>query len=649
MAHLFWYLKTNSPFEHLSAAAYPIFAVFLLYQLDYLFLFARHCLAVVLGRTGAPKHGARPSALVVMPTLIRSRDELDGLQKAIISAAQNGYPGELHIVASIDDGMSKPALYAELQAWIAAYAAPEGVRIHATFTPARTGKAVAIDYGVRHIKAEIARGTIAAFPVAFFNMDADSELSPHALTHMVDRLTTPSWINGKMPMIITSNVGISKRDYWTGWRGFFSVRGQLAVQVAREYLQSISMAKFNTKLLPVIGASGALYCTWGELHLLAPRWAAFMQTLKLRSWLGWWVGEAPPSFADADLEELPEAQTGPGDDTWMTWLASCARWENGRITVELPRTPAHAFYYLIHNYFFRPVAHEPEARISTKTPTTVKALFKQRIRWNSSRIQDSQRWRPALAYHWSVGLPVVLSTGQLIYVNAMVAASLVIFPFTMLKGNVLVSFVLAYTLGVVIRSYGTVVALIIDGNLRQDAGKLLALPLSVPYHFVFNVLTTITGAAHDILFFGVNTKFSPEETCIKSRLTRIAVAYRLRRAFALAIRSVIHNDVPLGWFWFGWHESEFTPNGFEGWSSGKRTVLKARVAAVPATVAAPVAPAAPALAATPVVAAAPAPVAAPILSIVPPSTAAPASVAGPRSRPRPTLVPSVAESDRRAA
>ena len=644
MDHLFWYLKTNSPFEHLSAAAYPIFAVVLLYQLDYLFLLARHCWFVVIGRSLEPGPGIRPSALVVMPTFLRNDEELDGLQKAMTSAAENGYPGELHVVASIDNGLAAQKLYATLEEWIANYPIKRGVTLHATFAPRRVGKAVAIDYGVRYIKQLVARREMARFPVAFFNMDADSELNRHALTRMVDRLTSPRWYSKKKPMIVTSNVGISQKDYWTGWRAFFSVKGQLAIQVAREYLQSISMAKFNTKVLPVIGASGALYCTWGELHLAAPRWAAFMQTLKLRSWLGWWVGEAPPSFQNCDVAELPEAQTGPGDDTWMTWLASSARWEDGKITLELPRTPAHALWYLVHNFFIRPVSHEPDARITTKTPTTVKALFKQRVRWNSSRIQDSQRWRPALAYHWAVGLPVILSTGQLLYVNAMVAASMVIFPFVMLKGNVLISFVAAYVLGVLIRAYGTVLALIIDANLRHDAKKLLALPLSVPYHFVFNVLTTITGAFQDLLWMGVNTKFSPEETSIKGNLSRYALAYRLRRFFALCLRSLVFDDVPLGLFWFGWKETPYTPNGFTGWNEGKSIALKKRVFD-----AAPAAPAAPAVAIDTTIAT----VIAPALAVMTATTSlvpvfATASVTvteslppPPSLRPRPSLVPSL--------
>ena len=43
--------------------------------------------------------------------------------------------------------------------------------------------------------------------------------------------------------------------------------------------------------------------------------------------------------------------------------------------------------------------------IMTRTPTTVAALFKQRVRWNTSRIQDVQRWRPALRLSLARGDP----------------------------------------------------------------------------------------------------------------------------------------------------------------------------------------------------------------------------------------------------
>jgi hypothetical protein len=575
---LFWFFQQNGAFDVISGMRIPLLICFVLYQFDYLLIVLRRLVMGARGAEGLARLSAAnaPSALIVMPTLLRVRDELEGLKRAILSAANNGYPGALYIVASIDDAATNRAIFRELQAWMESVPRTPNVTLLATGADRRRGKAVAIDLAVAFFRARIAAGEIAELPLVFFNMDGDSELGPDALERMVARLMHRSSWSGARPMIVTSNVCIAPDVAWRGWRAFFSVKGQIALGVAREYLTSIAIGKFNSKLIPVQEASGALYCTWSELHELAPRWAAFMQTLRLRDWLMWWLGAAPPCFMDSAATPLPEAQTGPGDDTWMTWLACCARWQDGALTVEFPRTPAHAFAYAVRDYFFRPLAYEPAARISTKTPTTIKALFKQRVRWNSSRIQDIGRWRPALMYHFSAALAVIFASTILLYVHAMIVASLVVWPFTTEHTGGPMVFLVALGMNLTVRAYATVIALIVDGSLRRSWRTLLAVPMSVPYHFLFNILPTIVGATHDLLLFGVNTNFSPEETYVKSRLSRVALAYRLRRAFALAWRSVIHNDVPLGAFWFGWYETKWTPNGFEGWTSGKKRVLVAR-------------------------------------------------------------------------
>lgn len=570
MNEILWHLRTSPPIELLAALGVPFLIFFVQYELDYVYLLVRHL--VMTGRYGATAApvaaGPRPGALLVIPTMLRSHDELEGLKDATMSAARNDTRGQLTIVIAIDDGRTHKEIYSELETWVATYAAPEGVRVLVTCTPERRGKACAIDAAVLMMEEQVARGEIAELPPLFFNMDADSELGPDALVRMIDRLTTPSWVVGTRPRLVTSNVSIAKKHYWFGWRGFFTVRGQIALQVAREYLTAISLGKFNTKLIPVLWASGALYCTWTKLHTDSPRWGAFMQTLTLRDWVRWWVGFAPPAFATANVRHLPEAQTGPGDDTWMTWLACCARWNGDDLVVELPRTPLHAAWYSVYDYFVRPVRHEPQARIMTRTPTTITALFKQRVRWNTSRIQDVQRWRPALMFHWSVGLPALVSTAQLVIVNLAVALSLLCWPFVSEHGS-MVAFVAALALNLFMRATATLLGLLVDQPVEGNALKLFAIPLSVPYHMVFNVVPTIVGSVKDIFLFGVNTKFSPEQTHIRSGTTRIALAFRLRRALTLAVRSVIVNDVPLGWFWFGWNETAWTPNGFEGWTSGR--------------------------------------------------------------------------------
>ncbi|MBS2012055.1 MAG: hypothetical protein JST00_04160 [Deltaproteobacteria bacterium] len=580
MNELFWFLRTRSTFELGTPYVAPVVLAVTLYQIHYVILIVQCFVRLLRYGSSAPpiRSGQRPAAVLVMPTLLRNEGELDGLKRAITSAATNGYPGTLTIVAAIDDGSAEPQLYSALEAWVASFRVPGrvdgplAVRVFATCTPRRTGKAVAIDHGVQFLEAKIAAGEHPPFPPLFFNMDADSTLGPHALVRLADRLTTKLAFSDQYPNIVTSNVSIARSEYWRGWRYFFTVRGMLSVHVAAEFVVSM-LGKHNLKLHLVPGASGALYCTWSTLHLLGPRWAAFMQTLRLRDALRWWLGAAPPSFATSAAGVCPEAMTGPGDDTWVTWLGYCARWVDGRLTLELPRTPAHAFFYFVRGWFLRALQYEPYAVVETKTPTTIKALFKQRVRWNTSRVELAQRWSPALPFCWTLFFPTVISTLLIVYFNGIEAVALALLPFAIAKGF-LVPALFGFGVYALLRFAATAFGIALDGGFGKHGYKMLGLLFSTPYHLVFNKVTTFWGYVQDVLLFGVNTGFSPEETHIKSRLPRVAIAYRLRRAFALAIRAIVHNDVPLGWFWFGWHETKWTPSGFEGWTSGKTRVLK---------------------------------------------------------------------------
>jgi len=72
------------------------------------------------------------------------------------------------------------------------------------------------------------------------------------------------------------------------------------------------------------------------------------------------------------------------------------------------------------------------------------------------------------------------------------------------------------------------------------------------------------------LLFGNTTKFAPEWTFIRGKTERLALLFRIRRALALCVRAIVVGDVPLGAFWLGWHETPWTPNGYFGWTTGKR-------------------------------------------------------------------------------
>jgi hypothetical protein len=567
-----WYLGSIRSVVEASPLLRALVICVFLYQLDLVVVLAAWLLrkAGLLGSAVALEPENRKAAVVVLPTLMRKRGELAGLVAAMRSIARNKYPGRLFVIACIDGSREAGALYEELVAWAAAEPVPAGVELHVVGTVERSGKAVAMDRGVEYLKELVAAGLIDRFPEVFFNMDADSILGERALERMVFRLTRRRRLTRRPYHVVTSNVVVPYDQCYAGLRSLASLKRWIALSVAREYVGSISAGKVNYKLAPTMEVSGALYCTWSDIYLAAPRWAAFMQTLRLRDWLKWWLGYPPPRFSAFRGAPLPEAMTGPGDDTWMGWFACCCKLDNGRFSAEFPRTPLHAFVEAVVQYFSRAVAYDPLAKVYSKTPTTIRALYKQRLRWNSSRMQDLLRHGPSLMYHWKAGIPLLFTTIVVFSAVTMFALT----PLVVLWGREAPAPAPAFAVLAVLGYYGsrltgTVAGLLISASPRREWIKLLALPLAVPYHIVFNTSTLFIGYYRDAFGFGEPTTFAPERTLVRSKLSRFAVAYRVRRALLLAARSARHGDVPLGAFWLGWHRTRFTPNGFDGWSSGK--------------------------------------------------------------------------------
>ena len=64
-------------------------------------------------------------------------------------------------------------------------------------------------------------------------------------------------------------VGCVRDDFWRGWSHFFSIAGQLNIQVARDYYVS-NVGRHNIRWLPVTGIPGAFYCTWSAIFLEIP-------------------------------------------------------------------------------------------------------------------------------------------------------------------------------------------------------------------------------------------------------------------------------------------------------------------------------------------------------------------------------------------
>ena len=575
MESLWWALKTRDPF----ALAWPVlvgaFLIVALTQSDFLVVLARWLWRAVRQRP-EPAVGPLPPAGAIIPSLLRNREDLEAIIVTADAGATNGYPGELVIVAAVDGVQERPQLVAELRAWVNARKDAPGVHLHVAGNPTRLGKMMAVEAGVSALRALVAEGVYPAFPTLYFSIDGDGTLSPGALGLAARRLLTPHRFSGNPRRVVAGKVCIRPDLFWKGWslaslRQFFSVPGQIYLQVAREFLYS-NVSRFNLKLRPQIGIPGALYCTWSQILLEAPRFMGFMRTITLRQWLAWWVGVPPPQFAQSTAAPLPEALTGASDDTCISFLAAMSTWREGKLVLEAPRSPLHALGRVVRSYFWeRSPDYEPEARVFTFTPTTLKGLWVQRVRWNASRFECGFRFKSAFGFHWEVGAWVVLHQWlTLTNIVAVLAAYLVLPALIFGASRSAAGALLAYVLQTFTYSVFTALALLIERDRRRFWPVLFALPLAPLYSVGINFTACLAGVIKDLFLFGNTTKFAPEWTLVKGRTVRIALLFRLRRLLALCVRSVVVGDVPWGAFWLGWTETPWTPNGYEGWTTGKR-------------------------------------------------------------------------------
>ncbi|MBS2016388.1 MAG: hypothetical protein JST00_26120 [Deltaproteobacteria bacterium] len=514
-----------------------------------------------------------PPTLVVVPSLLRERGELTSMLATITSIVQNGYPGDLTLVVSIDGTSDAPLLYAELRRWAARQVLPPTLRLWITGTPERRSKPMAIDHAVELVKARVAAGALPAFPQVYISTDADADLGPRAIERLVKRLQRTNPITGWPARAVAGALHVRGNDFWKGWRHFFTVGGQLNLQVAREYFVG-NMWRFNVRWLPITGVPGALYCTWSEIFVAIPKFMGYMRTLRTRDWLAWWVGVQPPKFSESDAEPIPALMAGDTDDTVTAYAAVIARWENGHFTFDPPRTPLHALYYLLRSYFIDRALHfAPEAKIYTSSPTTVRALFKQRKRWNSSRVELTGRFWRALGYHWTLGVPAM--TVKVLIANTILAGlwTYARLPAITWSGATAFAFSFGYLAMLLNGATATIFALAV--NDFRHWRLLFAMPLAPLYQLVFNWLPGTVGVLSDLLLFGNRTGFAPEKTLIQGGSVRLALAYRVKRAFLLTLRAALFGDVPFGAFWFGWRETRWTPSGFEGFTSthARRSIL----------------------------------------------------------------------------
>lgn len=574
MEALVWGFRTLDPLVLATPIAMNLILCLMITQTDYIFLLLRAFYSVAVGKSESFRplgKGERPTGLVVIPSLLRNADDLNAITTTIESAATNGYPSDLYIIASVDGRTEFPKLYAELETWISRQTYAAHVHVFATGTLTRLGKMMAVEAGVTLMKEIVASGACAAFPQVYFSIDGDGTLGEHAIERLAHRLTTRHPITGNMRRVVAGKICIRPDLLWRGWRSFLTVEGQIYLNVAREFVVS-NVSRFNWKITPRIGIPGALYCTWTDVLLTAPHYMGFMQSLRFVDYVKWWFGYAPPRFSDSNAPSLPEALTGASDDTCMAFLASIASWKDGKLVFDAPRTPLHACWRFIRGYFVeRSHDYEPEARVFTYSPTTVGGLWKQRVRWNSSRVECAGRFWRAFWFHWEIGLPVSAHLMMLLHTVFEIGGFYILLPYSCLgSSHAVLGFLLGYLAQTIAYTLYTLMALALERDRARFWRVVLCLPLASAYCIAINCFGCVYGVTRDIFLFGNSTNFAPEWTLMKGGCERVAIMFRVRRFLSLAVRAVTRGDVPFGTFWFGWTETPWTPSGFEGWTTGKR-------------------------------------------------------------------------------
>src|SRR5262249_2869006 len=138
--------------------------------------------------------------------------------------------------------------------------------LYVTGTRGRRSKPMAIEHAVEFVKGLVARGEHRTFPAVYVSTDADADLGPRSLEHIIYRLQRRNIFTGAPARAVAGALHVRGDDYWRGWWQFFTIKGQLNLQVAREYYVS-NIGRYNIRWLPVTGVPGAFYCTWSAIFL----------------------------------------------------------------------------------------------------------------------------------------------------------------------------------------------------------------------------------------------------------------------------------------------------------------------------------------------------------------------------------------------
>ncbi|HEY1086568.1 MAG TPA: glycosyltransferase family 2 protein [Archangium sp.] len=575
MEAMLWTLETKEAFALFWPLLAAAFFIFFFTQGDFLAVLVRWLWEKVVPQKPRTT-GPLPAGLVIIPSLLRDDDDFSAITLTADACARNEYPGELIIFVGVDGMEDSPKHNARLKEWIVQQNYPPNIHVHVAGNRTRLGKMMAVEAAVKAMQGLVSAGVYAQFPPIYFSIDGDGTLGENALEVIARKLLLPHFVSGNPRRVVAGKVCIRPDLFWKGFnleslKLYFTVPGQIFWQVAREFVFS-NVSRFNMKARPQIGIPGALYATWSEVLLRAPRFMGYMKTITFWQWVKWWFGAKPPQFAESTAPPLPEALTGSSDDTCISFIAAMSTWEHGRLVLKTPRTPLHALGRMIKSYFWeRSPDYEPEARVFTFTPSTIKTLWIQRVRWNASRFECGYRFKNAFAFHWEVGAWLLLHLWLTMSNILIVAVYYLVLPKLILGGSpTLVGYVLGYSLQVFTYSFFTILALVVEKDWRRFWPVIFALPMAPFYSVAINFSACLTGVVKDLLIYGNTTKFAPEWTYKKGLTVRLALLFRVRRFLALCVRAVVKGDVPWGAFWFGWVETPWTPSGYDGWTTGKR-------------------------------------------------------------------------------
>jgi cellulose synthase/poly-beta-1,6-N-acetylglucosamine synthase-like glycosyltransferase len=580
MEQILWSLKARDHFTLAWPIIIGIVLGLILYNFDILTIaILRAWQGLIRGDgsyckfTPMPKgQGKRPTALVIIPSLLRNMEDYNSYINSIESCAKNEYPDELTIVVSVDGSEENPKLFQNLKDWIKAQSYPNNVRVRVCHNKVRLGKIMAVEKGFQYMKSLVAAGEYTEVPTLYFSVDADSTLSENALERLASRIMTPHPITKNLRRAVAGQTCVHMHEFWQGWKKYFTIQGQIYLSTARQYL-FYGMYRYNYNILPFISLPGPLYCTWSYVMLEAPHYMGYLQRIKLVDFFKWWVGVPCPTYKGHEEKPLAESLGGNTDDTAVSIVLSITSWRNGKLVFEQPRTPLHAFGRMLWAWFVeRSLDYDPDAKVWTYTPSTIKGLWSQRTRWNSCRVECAGRYFKAFLFHWNVAFPYMFQLAKVIFIVLRGVIVFGLLPFV-LFGNIgiVATMIMGFTVSVISCVIYTLVALALDSERRKFWRMIFAVPFDGIYSLVFGFATASNGVIKDIFGYGINTRFIPEETLIIGRSQRIAIAYRVRRFITMCIRSIRYADVPYGSWWFGFRENlPYVQSGYKGWTSGKK-------------------------------------------------------------------------------